>query len=178
MNLLFSGFVGSPIISSSPILFKAQTGKVSFISKVNAEKTDSTDHHAGLPSWSSAGSYPQSIADRLSRSGGIIPGSLIKDGTITTNKLADGAVSGDKIVGLENQIFGTCTLNLPAIPAGGGESITCQAPNGAEDGDRIVATINSNIFTLLPAPVLMAANVAGDPGDPVLITFQFINNNE
>ena len=93
--------------------------------------------------------------------------------------MADDAVSGDKIAGLDNQIFGTCTINLSSLPPRQGEQKTCQAPNGAENGDRTVATINSNIFLLLPAPpVLMAANVAGDPGDPVMITFQFMNNND
>jgi hypothetical protein len=83
-----------------------------------------------------------------------------------------------QITGLENQIFGTCTLYLQSLGPGQAEQKTCRAPSGAEDGDRVAATINSNIFALLPAPVLTAANVAGDPGDPVMITFQFINYNE
>lgn len=43
--------------------------------------------------------------------------------------MADDAVTGDKIVGLKNLFFGTCTLNIPSVAPGAIRAVVCQAPD-------------------------------------------------
>jgi hypothetical protein len=109
----------------------------------------------------------------------------IKDGAVTNPKLADNAVTADKIEdntitgskisGLEKLLYSSCTINIPSIEEA--ESIACLAPNGAEGGDKVIASLQQ--VPCCPAPVYVGAAVfQSSVNGLVWVGFGFVNSNE
>jgi hypothetical protein len=76
----------------------------------------------------------------------------IANNAITAPKIADGAIAGNKISGINNLIFGSCLGSVPNLGPGGFSQFLCFNPN-ASFGDMIVSTWNNPRSP--PAPVLM-----------------------
>jgi hypothetical protein len=75
---------------------------------------------------------------------------------VGTNNIADGAITGNKISGINKLIFGSCLGIVPSLFPGGFSQFICNNPN-ASFGDMIVSTWSNP--RSLPAPVLMNSAV-------------------
>jgi hypothetical protein len=111
----------------------------------------------------------------------------IQDGAVTTPKLADKAVTGDKIedntisgikiYGLSKLIFSTCTIIIPELAPGQAQSLSCNAPSGAESGDKAIGNLQQ--VPCCPAPVFVGATVFQQTAnDLVKVLFGFVNSDE
>jgi hypothetical protein len=87
---------------------------------------------------------------------GAVTEGKIADGAIMTPKIADDSVTGEKIVGIDELIFGTCTGTIPAMTAGDGldaDGFGCPEPL-ADGSEQVVGMVTDNDFGV-PLPVLI-----------------------
>lgn len=106
---------------------------------------------------------------------GAVTNPKLADNAITADKIEDNTITGNKISGLEKLLYSSCTINIPSIEEA--ESIACLAPDGAANGDKVIASLQQ--VPCCPAPVYVGAAVfQSSLNGLVYVGFGFVNSNE
>ena len=112
----------------------------------------------------------------ITRNGGgtIIDGPTLSNSLnikqLGTEQIADSAITGNKIAGIQKLLFAQCTIptGSGSLPAGGTASVTCSVP-GAEDGEDGVVALNGftggSVSTIL---ITVGIRVSHDSADVTL----------
>lgn len=94
---------------------------------------------------------------------------------MTSDNIEGNTITGNKIDGLDKLLYSSCTIDIPSLEPGEAKSIQCPAPNGAENGDKDIASLQQ--VPCCPAPIYVgAAGFQSSPNDPVVVGFDFVNS--